>query len=124
MSQQDDQTQQRLHIYHAVRQLRVEQKLSDEQVIAYFRKKGLKATTAQSNLRLYYQVEGRRLRRNASRDLVGGLMIGAAGLILPAVHSPLSDASLVIQAFMPAAGAILLLYGAYNLIKAFQYLRR
>jgi hypothetical protein len=63
-------------------------------------------------------VERLRLRRNARRDLIGGIMILAAGIVLWMVYAPFQEASILIRGFMPLAGGIMLTYGAFNLYRA------
>lgn len=101
-------------IYHAVRVLKREQNLSDEEVIRYFVKKGVKRATAEANLALFYGVEQRRRRKNAFRDIGSGIMIVLAGIAINNYHSGMASSPLWVQAVLPAAGVGLLIYGVWR----------
>ncbi len=115
-AQSDPQT--KLNTYHAVRKLKQEQKLSDEAAIAYFIGRGVRRETAEANLALYYNVERQRLNRNARRDIIGGMMILASGVVIAMVYPSFQNLPLLVRGLMPAAGLGLMLFGLYRQIRA------
>lgn len=118
MAQQSTDQTYKLKIYHAVRALKQEQNLSDDDVVAYFAKQGVKQEAALGNLRLYYDVERQRIGANARRDIMFGALIVVAGFALLVVHQPLAESHIVVRAFMPVAGGTMLIYGLYRRVQA------